>query len=167
MSIVRKVAEIVSDLLRSTEYELYDVEQNAGIVKITVDSSTGVTLDQLAVINRKISHALDEKDPIPNKYTLEVSSPGLERKLRKREHFLAAVNERITVKLGPQVEGERRFGGVLKEVGADSLILEVENTEIHEIKIEDITQAKTVFEWGKNPKPGKQGAKPKVSSNSK
>ena len=54
MSIVRKVTDIVSDLLRSTEYQLYDVEQNAGIVKITVDSSTGVTLDQLAVINRRI-----------------------------------------------------------------------------------------------------------------
>ena len=167
MSIVRKVTDIVSDLLRSTEYQLYDVEQNAGIVKITVDSSTGVTLDQLAVINRKISHALDEKDPIPNKYTLEVSSPGLERKLRKREHFVAAVNERITVKLGPHVEGERRLGGILKEVSADSLILEVENTEKHEIKIEDITQAKTVFEWEKKTKPGKQGVEPKVSSNSK
>ena len=77
------------------------------------------------------------------------------------------MNERITVKLGPHVEGERRFGGILKEVSADSLILEVENTEKHEIKIEDITQAKTVFEWKKNPKPGKQGVEPKVSSNSK
>jgi len=167
MSIVGKVTELVTDLLQSTDYWLYDVEQNASIVKITVDSSTGVTLDQLAEINRKISHALDEKDPIPNKYTLEVSSPGLERKLRTRDHFIGAVNERITVKLGPHVEGERRFGGVLKEVGDDLLSLENENTEKYEIKIEDITQAKTVFEWEKNPKPGKQSTKPKVPSNSK
>ncbi|MAT01501.1 MAG: hypothetical protein CL421_00375 [Acidimicrobiaceae bacterium] len=164
MSIVKKVTSLVEDLLQTTKYRLYDVEQNAGILKITVNSPSGVTLDELAEINRKISHDLDEKDPIPSKYTLEVSSPGLERKLRTNNHFLGAVNEKITVKLGPHIEGDRRLEGILRQVTDELLTLETVTKEVREIKFQDVTQAKTVFEWEKNPKPGKQNGKHQVSS---
>tara|TARA_B100000686_G_scaffold346588_1_gene433584 strand:+ start:796 stop:1317 length:522 start_codon:yes stop_codon:yes gene_type:complete len=162
VSVVGKVKEIVLDLLQSTNYKLYDVEQNGGILKVTIDSEKGITLDQLAEINRKISHELDQKDPIPNKYTLEVSSPGLERKLRTKEHFLGAENETITIKLGPHVEGARRIEGALKKVEEETLIVESGTGERHRIEIQDITNARTVFNWEKNPKPGTKNAKPKV-----
>ena len=86
MSVIQKVSEMIETLLQSSKYDLYDVEQNSGVLKVTLNAEDGITIDELAEINRKISFELDERDLIQSKYTLEVSSPGLERKLRRREH---------------------------------------------------------------------------------
>ena len=101
-----------------------------------------------------ISSELDKQDLIQNKYTLEVSSPGLERKLRKKKHYLGAINERISVKLGPHVEGERRYVGTLVKINEEILTIQDSNGTQVEINLIDVTSAKTVFEWEKNPKPG-------------
>ncbi len=86
-----------------------------GVLAVTVDRAGGVDLDALTTANRAVSRALDELDPIPGRYSLEVSSPGLERPLRTPAHFARAIGETITVKTRPQVPGERRrrgpFGG--------------------------------------------------------
>ena len=80
MSIIGQINELAESLLSGTKFSLYDVERNGGNLKVTVQAEGGVTLDELAGINRQLSKALDVNDPRPNKYTLEVSSPGLERK---------------------------------------------------------------------------------------
>ena len=154
MAITQKVNEMIESLLLSSDFELYDIELNAGILKVTVNSKLGVTVDELAGINRMISSELDKQDLIQNKYTLEVSSPGLERKLRKKEHYLGAINERISVKLGPHVEGERRYVGTLVKINEEILTIQGSNGSQDEINLSDVTSAKTVFEWEKNPKPG-------------
>ena len=84
MAIVQKVNEMIEALLLPADIEIYDIELNAGILKVTINSKLGINIDELADINRKISSELDKQDLISNKYTLEVSSPGLERKLRKK-----------------------------------------------------------------------------------
>ena len=84
MSVIQKVSEMIETLLQSSKYDLYDVEQNSGVLKVTLNAEDGITIDELAEINRKISFELDERDLIQSKYTLEVSSPGLERKLRRK-----------------------------------------------------------------------------------
>lgn len=154
MGIIETVNEIIDPLLIPLDYELYDVELNGGILKVTITSDEGITIDELAKLNREISSKLDEEDLIKSKYTLEVSSPGLERKLRREEHYFGAISERISVKLGPHVEGERRHEGEL--LGIDEMILNLKTSNGSEIKLNlsDITSAKTVYEWEKNPKPG-------------
>ena len=95
---------------------------------------------------------------MPGGYTLEVSSPGLERKLRLPQHFSGAVGELVNVKLGPHVEGDRRVRGWLKAVSDDAIsVVDDAGTE-RRIEIADITKAVTVFEWGPSPKPGSAGA---------
>ena len=95
---------------------------------------------------------------MPNKYTLEVSSPGLERKLRTRDHFEGAKGEIVGVKLAPHVQGERRFKGRLSSVSSDSILVETESGEKVEILIDDISKATTVFQWKQNQKPGKSNS---------
>ena len=155
MSIVRQITELAESLLSETKFSLYDVERNGGILKVTVDAKEGITLDELTSINRQISKALDEGDPMPNKYTLEVSSPGLERKLRTREHYQKAIGEVVGVKLAPHVEGERRFRGVLDSITDDLICLVNESGQRQEVLLSDISKAATVFQWKQNQKPGK------------
>ena len=155
MSIIRHINELAESLLSETKFSLYDVERNGGNLKVTIQAEGGVTLDELAGINRQISNALDANDPMPNKYTLEVSSPGLERKLRTRDHFEGAKGEIVGVKLAPHVQGERRFKGRLSSVSSDSILVEIESGEKVEILIDDISKATTVFQWKQNQKPGK------------
>ena len=88
MAIVQKVNEMIEALLLPADIEIYDIELNAGILKVTINSKLGINIDELADINRKISSELDKQDLMSNKYTLEVSSPGLERKLRKKNTTL-------------------------------------------------------------------------------
>ena len=88
MAIVQKVKEMIEALLLPADIEIYDIELNAGILKVTINSKLGINIDELADINRKISSELDKQDLMSNKYTLEVSSPGLERKLRKKNTTL-------------------------------------------------------------------------------
>jgi len=155
MSIVRQINELAESLLSGTKFSLYDVERNGGNLKVTVEAKGGITLDELANINRQISKALDENDPMPNKYTLEVSSPGLERKLRTREHYEGAKGEVVGVKLAPHVEGERRLKGRLDSITSDSIFLVDDSDQKLEVLISDISKATTVFQWTRNQKPGK------------
>ncbi len=155
MSIIDKIFELTETLLSDTKFSLYDVERNGGILKVTIEATGGVTLDELAKINRQISKALDENDPMPNKYTLEVSSPGLERKLRTRDHYEGAKGEVVGVKLGPHVDGERRLKGLLDLVTEESIFLIDESGKRLEIPLCDISKATTIFQWQRNQKPGK------------
>ena len=161
MSIIRQVNELTESLLSGTKFSLYDVEKNGGNLKVTIQAEGGINLDELAGINRKISKALDENDPMPNKYTLEVSSPGLERKLRTRDHFEGAKGEFIGVKLAPHVEGERRFKGMLNSLSGNSISLETESGENIEILLSDISKATTVFHW--NQKPGETASREQMN----
>ena len=74
MAIVQKVNEMIEALLLPAEIEIYDIELNAGILKVTINSKLGINIDELADINRKISSELDKQDLISNKYTLEAVS---------------------------------------------------------------------------------------------
>ncbi len=158
MATTDRVAELVLPVLESLQLSLYDVELAGGTLRVTVQGA-GVDLDDLAVATREISRVLDEHEPMPGSYTLEVSSPGLERRLRIPEHFAGAVGELVNVKLGPQVEGPRRIRGTLEAADGERVTVVDEAGHRHVIAVADITKAATVFEWGPPPKPGRPGAK--------
>ena len=109
-------------------------------------------MDTLAAANRAISAALDEADPVPGSYALEVSSPGVERSLRRPEHFNRYVGETVKVKTRPGITGDRRLRGRL--VAADETGIEVlaEGSGSRHLAYADIESARTVFEWGPSTK---------------
>jgi ribosome maturation factor RimP len=109
-------------------------------------------------VTRAVSQALDDADPLPGQYTLEVSSPGLERPLRRPDQFARAVGEEIAVKTRPSYEGQRRLRGRLVAATDDRVELLVEGRSVT-VALDDVERARTVFEWGPAPKPGK-GTKP-------
>lgn len=139
--------DALSPVVRALGLELFDVEMSAGLVRVTVDRQGGVDVDALSAVNRAVSRALDELDPLPGRYTLEVSSPGLERKLRTPAHFAGAVGETVTVRLQPGGEEPRRLQGRL--ASADDAGIEIEQPEgSRRVAYDRIERARTVFEWG-------------------
>ena len=157
----------LSPVVGALGLELVDVEVSPGTLRVTVDRPGGVDLDGLAEANRAVSAALDRIDPMPSRYTLEVSSPGVERRLRTPEHFARAVGETVAVRLRVGAGEVRRVEGRLASSDARAVV--VEGPEVPggsaTIAYDDIERARTVFEWGAKPAPspsrGRSGARSK------
>src|SRR5262249_32091406 len=103
-----RIRELVLPLLSDLGLSLYDLEHAGGVVRITIARPGGVDLETIALATRIVSRELDHADPVPGHYTLEVTSPGLERALRTPDHFRAAVGSVVAVRTQPGVEGDRR-----------------------------------------------------------
>ncbi|MGO9559049.1 MAG: ribosome maturation factor RimP [Acidimicrobiales bacterium] len=150
MSTMDKVERVVAPVVRSSGLELVDVEVQSGTVRITVDRSGGVDLDAIGSATSAISRALDEADAVPGgHYELEVSSPGLERRLRRPEHFQAQIGAMVSIKTKPGTEGDRRLEGVI--AAADQKTIRVEGESVagggRSLPYGDIERAHTVFDW--------------------
>ena len=158
MATTDTVRALVVPLLDSRGVDLYDLELTGGTLRLLVDREGGVDLDALGEISTTISGALDASDPIPGGYTLEVSSPGLERPLRTPQHFAAVVGTRVSVKTRPGVEGDRRLEGELLAADDRGFVVAAEAGD-RSLAYAVVERARTVFEWGGAPKPG--GAKRK------
>jgi ribosome maturation factor RimP len=139
-------------LLHSAGLELYDLEQSSGAIRVTVTRPGGVDLDALARANAALSAWLDEHDPMPGRYTLEVSSPGLERRLRTQAHFESAVGESVTLRITPQGAPAERVTGTLVAAGDDGVTLSTDAGP-RTARYDQIERARTVFSWGSSPKP--------------
>jgi ribosome maturation factor RimP len=130
-------------------FELLDLELaqagRGGVLRIFIDraneSDTSVTVDDCAAVSHAVSEVLEVEDPIKGNYTLEVSSPGFDRILRKRAHFERFVGERIFAELKLPLEGRRRFVGTLKSIGNDSILVEVDGRP-YELPLERIQKAR-------------------------
>ena len=131
-------------------FELVDIEfareGQGGVLRIFIDlrapdSSKSVTVDDCARVSHAVSQVLETQDPIKGHYTLEVSSPGFDRILRTRAHFERFVGERIFAELKLPIDGRRRFVGVLKSIGDDSILMEVDG-KAHALPLERIQKAR-------------------------
>ena len=142
----------LTPLLTNEGLELFDLEVRSGIIKVTVDRPGGIDLDALAEANRIVSGVLDQIDPMPGRYTLEVTSPGLERRLRTPEHFKKAVGSEIAVRTTAGTE-PRRVQGALREATETEIVIDATEPAIGEVRLalEQIDRARTVFEWGAAP----------------
>jgi ribosome maturation factor RimP len=106
-----------------------------------VPSQGGISVDDCAAVSHAVSEVLDAEDPIDGHYTLEVSSPGLDRVLRKRAHFERFVGERVFVELKLPIEGRRRYAGELKSVVGETIVVEVDG-QAHELPLDRIQKAR-------------------------
>jgi ribosome maturation factor RimP len=150
-----QVDDELSDLLASTVaplgLELVDVERRTTSVRVVVDRNGGVDLEAIAAATRAVSVVLDAHDPFPgHRYTLEVSSPGVERRLRTPGHFERAVGEKVTVRTVAGGQGERRVTGRLASADADGFVLEGDELPggARRFSYDEVERARTIFEWG-------------------
>ena len=117
MTTTDRVRDLVEPVCTADSVDLVDVELNGGVLRLTVDRDGGLDLDAIASVTRRVSRLLDEDDPVPGRYTLEVTSPGLERKLRTPDHFRRAVGDEVTIRTVARGDAPRRLRGTL--VAAD------------------------------------------------
>ena len=149
-NVVDRVHHLVQPLLAVQGLDVVDVEHRGGVLRVTVDRPGGVDLDAIADATRQVSAVLDREDPVPGRYLLEVSSPGLERPLRTPAHFQRVVGSTVAVKTRPGADGERRLEGVLEAADDDGIVVEGRR-----LPYEEVERARTVFRWGPAPRPAR------------
>ena len=152
MAIVDRVRELVTPIVEAESVKLYDVEHNGAVLRVLVDADGGIGIDEIKRISRALSRRLDEADPMPGRYTLEVSSPGLERPLRTPDHFRHAVED-VKIKTVPTSDGARRLNGTLVSAYEDGFEMQTGQGR-HRLSYEEVSKARTVFTWGPAPRPG-------------
>ena len=154
------IRALVEPALTSSGLELWDVELSRDAVRVLVDRPGGIDLESLATLAGKVvSPLLDEHPELTpeGQFSLEVSSPGVERPLRRPEHYSRYVGSEISVKTAVPVGGSRRHQGLLVAAGPDGVELspkEGDETATVEIRYDEIERARTVLVWGPAPKPG-------------
>lgn len=148
--IEEKVEELIKDKIENIGYSLYDVEYAKEgpnyYLRIYIDSPNGIDLNDCEKVSNEINDVLDEANYIKEQYFLEVSSPGIERVLRKDSHLEQNIGNQVEVKLFKKDEnGNKSYIGELKEFDEDTITVEA----IEEVKIErkNIAQIKTIYDW--------------------
>lgn len=154
MATTDRVRALVEPLAEQAGAHVYDVTFTGGKLVVALSRSDGIDLDTLADVSRGLGALLDEHDVVSSSYTLEVTSPGLERVLRTAEHFAGAVGDEVTIRTRPDVEGERRVRGTVRAVAGDEVTVELEDGGERTLRVPDVERARTVFTWGGADKPG-------------
>ncbi len=136
--------EMIEPLVESKGYELVKLDYTArkhGLLHLIIDHEKGITVDDCAIISRAVSELLDNQDPIAHAYSLEVSSPGLERPLTKKEHFSRFTGEKAKIKTVEEVNGSDKFAGTLVGVESDLVTLKGEDGKVVDIPFDLIKKA--------------------------
>jgi ribosome maturation factor RimP len=139
-------------------FDVYDLELVGGgaarTLRLTVTRPGGVDLESITAVTQAVSPIVDDAATMTGSYLLEVSSPGIERALRRPEHYTSALGEEISIKFHTGA-GPRRVRGVLREFDGDRCVVETDDGHMT-IPLADVTQARTIFEWGPQPRPQSQ-----------
>lgn len=148
--IEEKVEQLVKDPIEKLGYSLYDVEYvKEGpeyYLRIYIDKESGIDLNDCEKVSNEINEILDKADYIKEQYYLEVSSPGIERKLRKDKHLEQNISKNVEIKLFKKDNnGKKEYTGKLKAFNQEEIIIETDK----EITIgrKNIAQIKTIYEW--------------------
>ncbi len=171
--VVDRVVSLVLPIVRDLGIDLYDCEYTGGVVRVTISKPGGLDLDAIALVTRLLGRELEQTDPIPGRYTLEVSSPGLERQLRRPDHYAGAIGSVVSVRLTAPVDGARRYQGTLVASDDHGIVVRLDDAALTDQRLayDQIDRAKTVFVWGPAPKPGKpaspRGAAPPAGRSAK
>lgn len=148
--IEERVESLIEEKIENLGYNLYDVEYvkegKDYYLRIYIDKETGISLEDCELVSNNITEVLDEADYIKEQYFLEVSSPGVERVLKKDKHLQNNIGANISIKLFKPFNGKKQYEGILK--GFDETNIEIECQE-ENLKIErqNIGQIKTIFNW--------------------
>ena len=144
-----ELARLLEPTVARLGYELADLEVRlggkGGLVRVFIDKPEGIDLEDCEKVSLAVSALLDVEDPVPGNYSLEVSSPGLDRKLTKVEHFQRFEGETVKVQMRFPIEGRRRFRGTLVSSNDENIVVEVDG-ESHSLPLKTIDTARLVPE---------------------
>ena len=163
-NVIDRVTAMVLPILSDLGLELYDLDFAGGVLKVTIDTPAGgpagVDIDKIALVSRLLGRELDhDETAVPGRFTLEVTSPGLERTLRTPEHFARETGKPVNVRLSEPVDGRRRVNGVLVSSTADSATVREDDGTQVTVPLSFVEKAKTVFVWESQPKPNSPEAR--------
>lgn len=157
--------ERLEPVIAALGLDLFDVEVTgtgrAQTLRVLIDREGGVDLEAVASATRAVSPLLDDDPSLRGPFTLEVSSPGLERPLRRPEHFARAIGSSVSIKYRDAEGAVARVHGVLTAVDGTGCTVTVDGGAEEQFSYDQVVQAHTVFEWGPAPKP-KQSGKSRV-----
>jgi len=147
-NMVDTITNLLAPVAEACGVSLYDIEflKEGGnrILRLYIDKDEGVDLDDCERVSRAAEEVLDADDPIPTAYFLEVSSPGIERKLSKPEHFSSFIGHKVAIKLyGPQ-DGRKKFTGQLTDYNNDIITLTEEDEIAHNFERAQISMCRLV-----------------------
>ena len=144
---IAHLQKLLEPVVNAMAYELVGIEFHAhggsGLMRVYIDSPDGIGLEDCERVSRQISGVLDVEDPIPGHYTLEVSSPGLDRPLFTGEHFERFAGSQVKVQLDVPMQGRRRFAGQLLGLRDGQVVIKEEAEEVT-LPLERIKQARLV-----------------------
>ena len=147
-SSVTLVTELIDATIQALGLELWGVELlqqgKYSLLRIYIERGEGVTIDDCEKVSRQVSALLDVEDPIAGEYTLEVSSPGMDRPLFLIEHYSQFVGSEVDLKLRRPLDGRRKFKGKITKVSEDIVGLSVDGSE-YDLEFSDIEKANIVF----------------------
>lgn len=152
LNIEEKIEKIVTEPIEKLGYEVYDVtyskEGKENYLRIFIDNNKGISLEDCEKVNNGITDILDEADYIKEQYFLEVSSPGIERILRKDKHFKDNIGKEIYIKTYNTIpyNKSKEIIGILKEFSTDNIVILIENTEV-KLERKNIILIKKTYKW--------------------
>ena len=145
-----RLLSLAEPLMAQLGYELVDLEfvpgRSHGLLRLFIDRADGVTVDDCERVSHELSALLDVEDPIPTAYSLEVSSPGLDRVLRIPSHYARFQGERVAVELLRARGDRRRYTGVMTDVNDAGIELNVDGQKV-EMRFDEISKARLAPEW--------------------
>ena len=145
-----KVENLIKTKVQELGYNLYDVEYvkegKDYFLRVYIDKDGGVNIDDCEAVSNGITEILDNADYIKEQYFLEVSSPGVERILKKDKHLKSNIGANVQVKLFKPLDGKKQYEGILKDFDSDNIKIET-SSQILEIERQNIGQIKTIFDW--------------------
>lgn len=150
-NIEEKVEKLLEPIIEKIGYELYDVEYAKEgknyFLRIFIDNEKGIDLNDCEKVNNSITEILDKEDYIKEQYFLEVSSPGIERVLRKDKHLKQNLGEQVNIKLFKKDEnGAKEYIGELKQFDEQNIVISQDEKEV-KIERKNIAQIKTIYNW--------------------
>lgn len=148
-SVIHTVSAFSEELLPAMGLELVEVqfrrEQHGWVLRVFIDSESGVTHENCSQVSRELGDYLDVEDIIDHKYHLEVSSPGLERKLFKTEDFRRFSGRKAKVKMSEAVDGQKTYIGEICRVHGDTIVLELEGGKQLSFTLDMVSTARLVL----------------------
>ena len=142
-----ELVKLLEPTIERLGYQLWDLELKLGgkhgVLRVFIDKPDGIGLDDCEKVSLAVSALLDVEDPLPGHYDLEVSSPGLDRKLTKIEHFQRFEGETVKVQMRFPIEGRRRFRGTLVSSDEENIVVDVDG-ESHTLPVATIDTARLV-----------------------
>lgn len=155
MNIVGRVETFVEPLLAEIGCELVDLEftreGHGWVLRLYMDKDGGVTIEDCRSVSRQVNHYLEVDDPVDHPYHLEVSSPGLERPLKKKKDFIRFAGRKARIKMEEPIDGRRVFVGILDGVDGEYILIIVDGERVR-LQLTDVFRARLIFEEEKGQK---------------